>query len=167
MNQFVQKVLLQFINNPTLQNQNIEFVPSSNKIQYFIEEKWFQRIIENLLANAVKHNNETTNVIVKLSQNATSFTLSISDNGKEWMIKRKSFYLSDITEEQIQKKATLELDLASPLQNSSFMLITERFLLIVNLEKERRLYLCFRFVRRKGAMWRLFFWESLAAYEMI
>ena len=38
INQFVQKVLLQFINNPTLQNQNIEFVPSSNKIQYFIEE---------------------------------------------------------------------------------------------------------------------------------
>ena len=82
MNQFVQKVLLQFINNPTLQNQNIEFVPSSNKIQYFIEEKWFQRIIENLLANAIKHNNETTNVIVNLSQNANSFTLSISDDGK-------------------------------------------------------------------------------------
>lgn len=82
INQFVQKVLLQFINNPTLQNQNIEFVPSSNKIQYFIEEKWFQRIIENLLANAIKHNKETTNVIVNLSQNANSFTLSISDNGK-------------------------------------------------------------------------------------
>ena len=127
MNQFVQKVLLQFINNPTLQNQNIEFVPSSNKIQYFIEEKWFQRIIENLLVNAVKHNNETTNVIVKLSQNATSFTLSISDNGKEWMIKRKSFYLSDITEERIQKKATLELDLVSLLQSNSFMLITGDF----------------------------------------
>ncbi|MDF9505093.1 HAMP domain-containing sensor histidine kinase [Bacillus cereus] len=82
INQFVQKVLLQFINNPTLQNQNIEFVPSSNKIQYFIEEKWFQRIIENLLVNAVKHNNETTTVIVKLSQNANSFILSISDDGK-------------------------------------------------------------------------------------
>ncbi|PFB21427.1 sensor histidine kinase [Bacillus cereus] len=82
INQFVQKILLQFINNPTLQNQNIEFVPSSNKIQYFIEEKWFQRIIENLLVNAVKHNNETTTVIVKLSQNANSFTLSISDDGK-------------------------------------------------------------------------------------
>lgn len=82
INQFVQKVLLQFINNPTLQNQNIEFVPSSNKIQYFIEEKWFQRIIENLLVNAVKHNNETTTVIVKLSQNANSFTLSISADGK-------------------------------------------------------------------------------------
>ncbi|PEW33208.1 sensor histidine kinase [Bacillus cereus] len=82
INQFVQKVLLQFINNPTLQNQNIEFVPSSNKIQYFIEEKWFQRIIENLLVNAVKHNNETTTVMVKLSQNANSFTLSISDDGK-------------------------------------------------------------------------------------
>ncbi|MCP1323492.1 HAMP domain-containing sensor histidine kinase [Bacillus sp. S0628] len=82
INQFVQKVLLQFINNPTIQNQNIEFVPSSNKIQYFIEEKWFQRIIENLLVNAVKHNNETTTVIVKLSQNANSFILSISDDGK-------------------------------------------------------------------------------------
>ncbi|MED3068349.1 HAMP domain-containing sensor histidine kinase [Bacillus thuringiensis] len=82
INHFVQKVLLQFINNPTLQNQNIEFVPSSNKIQYFIEEKWFQRIIENLLVNAVKHNNETTTVIVKLSQNANSFILSISDDGK-------------------------------------------------------------------------------------
>ncbi|MCU4838172.1 HAMP domain-containing histidine kinase [Bacillus cereus] len=82
INQFVQKVLLQFINNPTLQNQNIEFVPSSNKIQYFIEEKWFQRIIENLLVNAVKHNNETTTVIAKLSQNANSFILSISDDGK-------------------------------------------------------------------------------------
>ncbi|MED1620620.1 sensor histidine kinase [Bacillus pseudomycoides] len=82
INQFVQKVLLQFINNPTLQNQNIEFVPSSNAIHYSIEEKWFQRIIENLLANAVKHNNETTNIIVKLGQNKQSFTLSISDNGK-------------------------------------------------------------------------------------
>ncbi|KEK24881.1 sensor histidine kinase [Bacillus gaemokensis] len=82
INQFVQKVLLQFINNPTLQNQNIEFVPSANKIYYSIEEKWFQRIIENLLANAVKHNNETTKVIVKLGQGADSFTLSISDNGK-------------------------------------------------------------------------------------
>lgn len=82
INQFVQKVLLQFINNPTLQNQNIEFVPSSSNIHYSIEEKWFQRIIENLLANAVKHNNETTNVIVSLGQNKHAFTLSISDNGK-------------------------------------------------------------------------------------
>ncbi|PFN09172.1 sensor histidine kinase [Bacillus cereus] len=82
INQFVQKVLLQFINNPTLQNQNIEFVPSSGSIHYCIEEKWFRRIIENLLANAVKHNNETTNVIVKLGQDKHSFTLSISDNGK-------------------------------------------------------------------------------------
>ncbi|MEN1938535.1 HAMP domain-containing sensor histidine kinase [Paenibacillus sp. 102] len=82
INQFVQKVLLQFINNPTLQNQNIEFVPSSIAIHYSIEEKWFQRIIENLLANAVKHNNETTNVIVRLGQDKHSFTLSISDNGK-------------------------------------------------------------------------------------
>ncbi len=104
INQFVQKVLLQFINNPTLQNQNIEFVPSSNKIQYFIEEKWFQRIIENLLVNAVKHNNETTTVIVKLSQNANSFTLSISDDGngmdektKELLFER--YYRGTNTEE--------------------------------------------------------------------
>ncbi|MDM5187420.1 HAMP domain-containing sensor histidine kinase [Bacillus sp. DX4.1] len=82
MNQFVQKVLLQFVNNPTIRNQNIEFVPSSHAIHYEIEEQWFQRIIENLLANAVKHNNETTNVIVKLGQDKDSFTLSISDNGR-------------------------------------------------------------------------------------
>ncbi|KAA0765589.1 sensor histidine kinase KdpD [Bacillus sp. SH5-2] len=104
INQFVQKVLLQFINNPTLQNQNIEFVPSSSKIQYFIEEKWFQRIIENLLANAIKHNNETTNVIVKLSQNENSFTLSISDNGKGMNEKTKGllferYYRGTNTEE--------------------------------------------------------------------
>ncbi|PFT62431.1 two-component sensor histidine kinase [Bacillus cereus] len=104
INQFVQKVLLQFINNPTLQNQNIEFVPSSNKIQYFIEEKWFQRIIENLLVNAVKHNNETTTVIVKLSQNANSFTLSISDDGKGMDEKTKEllferYYCGTNTEE--------------------------------------------------------------------
>ena len=143
INQFVRKVLLQFTNNPTLQNQNIEFVPSSSKIQYFIEEKWFQRIIENLLANAVKHNNETTNVIVKLSQNANSLHYLFQIMEKVWMIKRKNFYSSDITEERIQKKATSEQDLVSPLQNSSFMPITERFPLIVNLEKERRLYLYF------------------------
>ncbi|WP_439020280.1 sensor histidine kinase [Bacillus thuringiensis] len=104
INQFVQKVLLQFINNPTLQNQNIEFVPSSSKIQYFIEEKWFQRIIENLLANAIKHNNETTNVIVNLSQNENSFTLSISDNGKGMNEKTKGllferYYRGTNTEE--------------------------------------------------------------------
>ena len=81
MNQFVQKY---YYNSLIIRHFKIKILNSylSNKIQYFIEEKWFQRIIENLLVNAVKHNNETTNVIVKLSQNATSFTLSISDNGK-------------------------------------------------------------------------------------
>lgn len=82
MNQFVQKILLQFINDPTIQNQNIEFVPSSCPIHYPIEPKWFQRIIENLVANAIKHNYATTNVLITLAQIETSFTLSISDNGK-------------------------------------------------------------------------------------
>lgn len=82
MNQFIQKILLQFINDPALQNQNIEFVPSSSPIHYPIEPKWFQRIIENLVANAVKHNYIDTNVLVSLAQDQTSFTLSISDDGK-------------------------------------------------------------------------------------
>ena len=158
---------MQFINNPTLQNQNIEFVPSSSKIQYFIEEKWFQRIIENLLANAIKHNNETTNVIVNLSQNENFFTLSISDNGKGMDEKRKGFYLNGITGERIQKKVTSELDLASPLRSDSFMFITGQSPLKVKLEKERRLFLCFRFGRRKGAVWCLFFLGSSTVHEII
>ncbi|EMA6344468.1 HAMP domain-containing sensor histidine kinase [Bacillus cytotoxicus] len=106
INQFVQKILLQFINNPTLQNQNIEFVPSSHKIYYSIEEKWFQRIIENLLANAVKHNNETTKTLVKLAKNKDSFTLSITDNGKGMDEKTKEllferYYRGTNTEENI------------------------------------------------------------------
>ena len=155
MNQFVQKVLLQFINNPTLQNQNIEFVPSSNKIQYFIEEKWFQRIIENLLVNAVKHNNETTNVIVKLSQNATSFTLSISDNGKGMDDKTKELLFERYYRERIQKKATSNgLGLAITKQlvhahNGTISIDSE-------LGKGTTIILVFPFVRRKGAMWRLF-----------
>ncbi|CAM4088465.1 histidine kinase [Bacillus manliponensis] len=82
MNQFVQKILLQFINDPALQNQNIEFIPSSNPVHYHIEPKWFQRIIENLVANAVKHNYIDTNVLISLAQDEASFTLSISDDGK-------------------------------------------------------------------------------------
>ena len=161
-------MLLQFINNPTLQNQNIEFVPSSNKIQYFIEEKWFQRIIENLLVNAVKHNNETTTVIVKLSQNANSFTLSISDDGKGMDEKRKEL----LFERYYRGTNTEESNIGTGLG----LAITKQLVHAHNgtisvdsaLGKERRLFLCFRFVRRKRRYVASFFlfWESFAVVKL-
>ena len=84
----------------------------------------------------------------------------MDDKTKELLFER--YYRGTNTEE-----SNIELDLASPLQNSSFMLITERFLLIVNLERNDD-YTCVSVSFVEKALCGVFsFWESLAAYEMI
>jgi signal transduction histidine kinase len=46
-----------------------------------VDPKWFQRILDNLIANAIKHNPDDTHIYVRVRQFPDYFTIEVEDNG--------------------------------------------------------------------------------------
>lgn len=82
MNEFIRRIIIQFVNNPLYVKTPISFVDAGNEIYFEIDKKWFTRVIENLFANAIKHNPEGTHVevAVKKDENAR-LLVTIRDDG--------------------------------------------------------------------------------------
>lgn len=60
----------------------IEFKPEGSAIIWMVDPVGFRRIVDNLLANAVKHNEADTKITVKLEKKQDHFLyLSVRDNG--------------------------------------------------------------------------------------
>ncbi|SEH51071.1 Signal transduction histidine kinase [Halobacillus karajensis] len=82
MELFIQRCVVAFLNNPTYNTARIEFLnQTKHKIKTFIDTKWFKRIMDNLLANAVKYNDQDPYISVKLVNDLQSFYIIIQDNG--------------------------------------------------------------------------------------
>lgn len=82
INEFVRRTIIHFINDSA--NNNIEFIfqPHSETVLAFIDPKWFQRIIDNILANAIKYNPSGTTITVSLMPIEQHLTIiTIEDNG--------------------------------------------------------------------------------------
>ncbi|WP_191566198.1 sensor histidine kinase [Metabacillus idriensis] len=82
MNEIIRRTLVHILNDPLYQERLIDFQPSEEEICYPIDRKWFHRIIENLVANAIKHNPPSTSVRISLKKADDSFSIFIEDNGK-------------------------------------------------------------------------------------
>ncbi|UOK58552.1 HAMP domain-containing histidine kinase [Bacillus sp. OVS6] len=68
MNETIRRSIVHFLNDPLYQEREIDFHPSEDAIYYPIDKRWFQRIIENLVANAFKHNPSSTEVGISLKK---------------------------------------------------------------------------------------------------
>jgi signal transduction histidine kinase len=67
INELVRRIIIHFINDPTSSDKEFIFQPSTESAFAFIDSKWFQRIMDNLIANAVKYNPPGTSITVTIS----------------------------------------------------------------------------------------------------
>lgn len=83
INEFIRRIVIGFINDPTNQEQQFTFVAAPKSIRANIDPKWFQRIIDNLIANAVKYNPKGTEIKISVSAiEQHLFVVLIEDDGK-------------------------------------------------------------------------------------
>ena len=107
LDQFLAAALRRFADDKTLQDYQFHYISPGSPVYWQIDERWFQRILDNLVYNGVKHNPPGTDITVRLQKNADSFLLSVEDNGKgmdaatlEQLFSR--YYRGVNTEEQIE-----------------------------------------------------------------
>ncbi|MFB0842851.1 sensor histidine kinase [Paenibacillus oleatilyticus] len=82
VNEVVRRAVVAFMNDPQAASYTITFSPSSSPITYPIDRKWFTRIVDNMISNAIKHNPAQTAIGIAVKAEAgQGFTVTIRDNG--------------------------------------------------------------------------------------
>lgn len=82
LNKFVEKNVLKFKNDLTIQDKHFRFCAASDPCYADIDPKWFTRVLDNIISNAIKHNPPNTTIEVKVSNKADKAVIQVSDNGK-------------------------------------------------------------------------------------
>lgn len=67
INEFLRRTIIHYINLQEYKNYNFEFLPYPTELIVPIDTKWFQRILDNLLMNAIKYNPPNTTITLSLS----------------------------------------------------------------------------------------------------
>lgn len=64
VHQLLQHIVLKFVNDRTIKNVQFSYVPVH--LQPFIQAdpRWFERMVDNLIFNAIKHNPENTTITI-------------------------------------------------------------------------------------------------------
>ena len=81
--ELVRRSVLSFLDDPRYAGMRVTLSGPDSPILYPVDPKWFRRIVDNVLANAVLHNPPDTEV--RLSVNplgSAGFTLEIEDRGR-------------------------------------------------------------------------------------
>lgn len=69
--------------HPRFKEEQIIYKPSGEEVQVFIYLPWLQRIVDNLIANAILHNPEGTKVDVRVQKDSDRHVMVVfEDNGK-------------------------------------------------------------------------------------
>lgn len=83
INQFLEKIVNKFTNDITFQNYLISFKPlESNRVAQ-INDRLFERMIDNLIYNAMKHNPAGTSVVICVAEmkDGNEIKITVTDNG--------------------------------------------------------------------------------------
>ena len=79
----VKDSIIQILNDPKYSNRNIEFITNKNIIKKQVDSNLFKRVINNLVYNALVHNNEDVSIIVSINYKTDNeIIISVKDNGK-------------------------------------------------------------------------------------
>ncbi|CAH0119907.1 Adaptive-response sensory-kinase SasA [Paenibacillus sp. CECT 9249] len=82
MNGYIDRAVKQLTDDPQFAGAHIDFRGTSDSLYFPIDPVWFRRIIDNLLANALLHNPDGTNVRVSLETGESSgFSIRFQDDG--------------------------------------------------------------------------------------
>lgn len=108
INIFLRNVVTKYRGDRTLMAVNLALVEEVENIQLNISRKWFERIFDNLIMNAIKHNptNTVITIIITRGSNPNVIEIKIKDDGvgMEEEMKEKLFdryYRGTNTEEKV------------------------------------------------------------------
>lgn len=83
MNSFLERVMKKFTNDITFQDYIISFEPFESNRVVQLNERLFERMMDNLIYNAMNHNPPGTSVVIRVEETTNNQELKISviDNG--------------------------------------------------------------------------------------
>ncbi|HHY22210.1 MAG TPA: HAMP domain-containing histidine kinase, partial [Bacilli bacterium] len=81
VNEFVQQIVEKFTKDMTMKQANFSFSGTENELHLPIDPNWFERVLDNLINNAVKHNKASTNIQVGVELEQNNVVISINDDG--------------------------------------------------------------------------------------
>lgn len=81
LTKFLREIVVEILNHPNYSGRVIHFNTQNETIEYSFDKKLMKRCIENLIYNALIHNNKETEVIVNLYKKE-KIVIEIKDNGK-------------------------------------------------------------------------------------
>lgn len=79
---FIRENYLLFVDYASKKNISIELITSSEEIKLWYDPQQMQKVLNNLLFNAIKHTQEGGNIVISIKGNAEDVNISISDNGE-------------------------------------------------------------------------------------
>jgi len=79
---FIRGIIIDTLNHPEYSDRTIDFQPAEEEILYAFDRELLRRCIENLTSNALIHNDEETEVIVRLEKQSEHILIVIEDNGR-------------------------------------------------------------------------------------
>ncbi|KZZ84315.1 two-component sensor histidine kinase [Bacillus sp. SJS] len=81
LNELVRGIMLKFANDLTLEDVPFNFKSADSKIYIQADIRWFERMLDNLIYNCIKHNPKGTSINASVSRQGESAIVTISDNG--------------------------------------------------------------------------------------
>ncbi|AOZ89365.1 two-component sensor histidine kinase [Bacillus xiamenensis] len=82
LGQFLASIMDEFSRSSFSEDYPSSFEDRTEGVTFEIDKAWFRRVIENLLANAVKHNQKGTHIIAVLSETNEEVRIEMKDNGR-------------------------------------------------------------------------------------
>ena len=79
---FIREIVIDSLNHPEYSDRSIVFQTTEEEIEYAFDGELMWRCIENLIFNALIHNDEETEVIVRLEKLPDHIFIEIEDNGR-------------------------------------------------------------------------------------
>ncbi|WP_144525495.1 HAMP domain-containing sensor histidine kinase [Bacillus pumilus] len=81
LGEFLAAIMDEFSRSSFSEDFSSSFEDQTNGVIFEIDKAWFRRVIENLLANAVKHNQKGTHITAVLSETNEEVGIEMKDNG--------------------------------------------------------------------------------------
>ncbi|MGG3798762.1 sensor histidine kinase [Metabacillus fastidiosus] len=83
LNEFLQNIVLKFVNDRTIPNVSFSFIEEVPNVRIKASLQWFERILDNLIYNAINHNPPGTKIVVSIkeSDNPGFALIEVKDDG--------------------------------------------------------------------------------------
>lgn len=107
INNFIRNAVIDLHNHPDYQDRHIQFLSSEKPIYVSFDPKWFQRIIDNIVINSLKHNPPETKLEIFVKEDETHCIVVFADDGIGMDVKTQEqlfsrYYRATNTSEEIE-----------------------------------------------------------------